>query len=379
MGEPPVPRAPADGPAPSSQSSNGSETTFFNGEERVEHETMKIHHTEGNQTVEYMEEQEHSHQVEMERRQSAVQSLARQYTQRSNVGGHIDGHSPFTSDDPMSPLNPHGEKFNARTWARTIANITSEHGGGYRTAGVCFQNLNVFGYGADTDYQKDVGNVLLEAPKALPALFGQKRGLRRVDILRDFNGVIEAGEMCIVLGPPGAGCSTFLKTLSGEMNGIYTDPSTYLNYQELSAKEMHKHHAGDAIYTAEVDVHFPMLSVGETLAFASRARCPRTLPEGISRDEYCGHLRDVVMAMYGISHTVNTRVGNEYIRGVSGKYFVFEQQYISCMHTNYCSLKVVRENVSQSPRRPCPTLPFSAGTTPPVVWIRQTPLSFAKP
>jgi ATP-binding cassette subfamily G (WHITE) protein 2 (PDR) len=26
----------------------------------------------------------------------------------------------------------------------------------------------------------------------------------------------------------------------------------------------------------------------------------------------------VVMAMYGISHTVNTRVGNDYVRGVSG-------------------------------------------------------------
>jgi ABC-type multidrug transport system permease subunit/ABC-type multidrug transport system ATPase subunit len=29
-------------------------------------------------------------------------------------------------------------------------------------------------------------------------------------------------------------------------------------------------------------------------------------------------MRDVIMAMFGISHTVNTRVGNDYIRGVSG-------------------------------------------------------------
>lgn len=86
----------------------------------------------------------------------------------------------------------------------------------------------------------------------------------------------------------------------------------------LSAKEMHTHHRGEAVYTAEVDVHFPQLSVGDTLTFAARARQPRRLPEGLSRNDFSDHLRDVVMAMFGISHTVNTKVGNEFVRGVSG-------------------------------------------------------------
>lgn len=81
---------------------------------------------------------------------------------------------------------------------------------------------------------------------------------------------------------------------------------------------MHTHHRGEAIYTAEVDVHFPQLSVGDTLTFAARARQPRQLPQGLNRNEFAHHLREVVMAMFGISHTVNTRVGNEYVRGVSG-------------------------------------------------------------
>ncbi|KAK6065954.1 ABC-2 type transporter [Seiridium cupressi] len=259
-----------------------------------------------------------SDQQEMERRHSVVQSLARRYTEHSNADGHDGAPNIFTNNDPMSPLNPRGEKFDAQTWAKTIANMVSEHGTGYRTAGVCFQNMNVFGYGTETDYQKDVGNVWRELPNLLSSALASKRGKRRIDILRDFNGVIEAGEMCVVLGPPGSGCSTFLKTLAGETNGLYTDSTTELNYQGISSKEMHKYHSGDAIYTAEVDVHFPMLSVGDTLTFASRARCPRTMPPGVTRTEFCEHLRDVVMAMYGISHTINTRVGNEYIRGVSG-------------------------------------------------------------
>ncbi len=81
---------------------------------------------------------------------------------------------------------------------------------------------------------------------------------------------------------------------------------------------MQTQHRGEAIYTAEVDVHFPQLSVGDTLTFAARARSPRTLPGGLNHNMLANHMRDVVMAMFGISHTINTRVGNEYVRGVSG-------------------------------------------------------------
>lgn len=81
---------------------------------------------------------------------------------------------------------------------------------------------------------------------------------------------------------------------------------------------MAKHFRGEAIYTAEVDVHFPMLTVGETLYFAARARAPRHIPGGATKYQFAEHMRDVIMAIFGISHTVNTKVGNDYIRGVSG-------------------------------------------------------------
>lgn len=81
---------------------------------------------------------------------------------------------------------------------------------------------------------------------------------------------------------------------------------------------MHSQFRGEAIYTAEVDVHFPMMTVGETLAFAAKARSPRFVPGGLSRTSYAEHLRDVIMAVFGISHTLNTKVGNDFVRGVSG-------------------------------------------------------------
>ncbi|KAG6007140.1 ZEB2-regulated ABC transporter 1 [Claviceps maximensis] len=254
---------------------------------------------------------------EMLRRSSAVQALARSYSRASAAadGEATTGLNPFFATHD-SCLNPNSPKFSARAWAKAMVDLAAEDGKSFRSSGVCFQNLNVHGFGAATDYQKDVANVWLSAAGAARQLTGN--GKQRIDILRSFDGLVRKGEMLVVLGPPGSGCSTFLKTIAGEMNGIYTGDGSYFNYQGVSAREMHTRHRGEAIYTAEVDAHFPQLSVGDTLTFAARARQPRQLPAGLNRHGFANHLRDVVMAMFGISHTVNTRVGNEYVRGVSG-------------------------------------------------------------
>ncbi|KAI1372155.1 ATP-binding cassette transporter [Hypoxylon crocopeplum] len=253
-----------------------------------------------------------------ESRHSIVQDLAREYTSYTNNTAVSMDESKrkllSVSNEPNSPLNPRSKAFNARTWAMRVA---EERAQGFMRVGVCFQDLNVFGYGTPTDYQKDVGNVWLAIPGMLRRFFSTSAGASRIDILRQFDAVVNPGEMCVVLGPPGSGCSTLLKTIAGEMNGIYADDSSYFNYQGISAKEMHTAHRGDAIYTAEVDVHFPQLTVGDTLTFASHARYETELPQGITRTEFCKHYRDVVMALYGISHTLNTKVGDAYIQGVS--------------------------------------------------------------
>ncbi|KAL7622659.1 Multidrug resistance protein [Parahypoxylon ruwenzoriense] len=239
---------------------------------------------------------------ELERRESLVHELARRYTTQSRAAGV---RNPYLDAAEDSPLNPHSPNFNARAWAKAVVQVADREGQEFRAAGVCFQNLNVHGFGAATDYQKDVANVWLETAGIVRKVMGV--GQRKIDILRNFDGLVRKGEMVVVLGPPGSGCSTFLKTIAGETSGIYVDDKTYFNYQGLTAKEMHSHHRGEAIYTAEVDVHFPITGA-----------CAAPSPPGVDKTTYANHLRDVTMAMFGISHTVNTRVGNEYVRGVSG-------------------------------------------------------------
>ena len=45
-----------------------------------------------------------------------------------------------------------------------------------------------------------------------------------------------------------------------------------MNYQGIPKETMHKDFRGECIYQAEVDAHFPQLTVGQTLDFAARAR-----------------------------------------------------------------------------------------------------------
>ncbi|MCJ1308910.1 hypothetical protein MMC25_002565 [Agyrium rufum] len=249
-----------------------------------------------------------------------VQKLARQLTQRSNHSTHTaDGdENPFQVKEG-SRLDPHSPNFSPRAWAKAVLVLETRDPEKWlpRTAGVAFRNLHVHGFGQASDYQKSVGNVFLEVVSIGRKLLGMAKP-RKIQILQDFEGIVEAGEMLVVLGPPGSGCSTFLKTIAGETHGFHVDDQSYLNYQGISAKKMHNNFRGEAIYTAEVDVHFPQLSVGDTLDFAAQARAPRHIPGGVSRRDYARHMRDVIMAVFGISHTLNTRVGNDFVRGVSG-------------------------------------------------------------
>ncbi|KAI0831531.1 ABC-transporter extracellular N-terminal-domain-containing protein [Hypoxylon sp. FL0890] len=222
---------------------------------------------------------------------------------------------PLPLNGPLDPNSPH---FNARQWAKAFYNIRvdSSEGNPPRTTGVAFKDLSVYSFGSATDFQKTVGNIFLGSGSLIRQLVGAKQ--QRVDILHNLEGVVHSGEMLAVLGPPGSGCSTFLKTIAGDTHGFYVNANATINYQGIRPKEMRTAFRGETIYTAEVDEHFPFLTDGDTLYFAARARCPKNIPDGISRKEYTEHLRDVTMAMFGISRTKNTPVGDDFIRGVSG-------------------------------------------------------------
>ena len=178
-----------------------------------------------------------------------VAELARTLTGQSTWSNVPD--NPFDGEKD-SALDPSSHNFRARQWVKSMVKLQqADNKNPGRTAGIAFQNMNVHGFGRATDYQKDVGNVWLELIGYGKRLFGIGKRPRRIEILRGFEGIVESGEMLIVLGPPGSGCSSFLKTITGDTHGFVVDENSYLNYQGIRATQMHKYFRGEAIYNAE--------------------------------------------------------------------------------------------------------------------------------
>ncbi|KAL3962911.1 hypothetical protein ACCO45_004434 [Purpureocillium lilacinum] len=191
-------------------------------------------------------------------------------------------------------LDPESSNFDLSKWLRRFVDQLQAEGVEARRTGVAFRNLDVFGSGAALQLQQTVGSFLL-APARLGELlsFGKKQPKQ---ILHGFEGLVKSGELLVVLGRPGSGCSTLLKTLCGELEGLELGSNSVIHYNGIPLKQMQREFKGETVYNQEVDKHFPHLTVGQTLEFAA----------------------SVVMAAIGLSHTYNTKVGNDFIRGVSG-------------------------------------------------------------
>jgi ATP-binding cassette, subfamily G (WHITE), member 2, PDR len=86
----------------------------------------------------------------------------------------------------------------------------------------------------------------------------------------------------------------------------------------IPQEQMIKNVKGEIVYNADVDTHFPHLTVRQTLEFAAALRTPSNRIVAASRKENIQRVVAVVMAICGLTHTRNTKVGNDYIRGVSG-------------------------------------------------------------
>jgi hypothetical protein len=114
------------------------------------------------------------------------------------------GKEPVTFHDQLDQtnpqLNPFSEDFNAYIWAKHLVNAKIRNPERYpsRSAGISFENLGAYGYSRGTDYQANVLNTVMK----LKSLFSNRKG-GRVEILRNFNGVVKKGETCVVLGRPG--------------------------------------------------------------------------------------------------------------------------------------------------------------------------------
>ena len=136
-----------------------------------------------------------------------------------------------------------------------------------RKSGITFQDLCVYGVDESFAIAPTVTDLLKGPVGAVQAILSQMKTPPR-KILKNLNGFAKPGESVLVLGRPGAGCTTFLKALSGTDFDLYKGVTGDIRYDGLPQKEMLKLFKNDLVYNPELDVHFPHLTVDQTLTFA---------------------------------------------------------------------------------------------------------------
>lgn len=222
------------------------------------------------------------------------------------------------SDSTRRPSLEDGEFDLPEFLYRGVMDARTSDGGPTKKLGVSFKNLTVAASETSSSSVKTLPRAIINTfgpdlwsfvTNRVPALkFGKAP---TVDLIHDMTGTVRHGEIMLVLGRPGSGCSTFLKTIANHRDE-YADVQGQVYYGAISAKDQEHQFRGEVVYCEEDDRHFPSLTVWQTLWFAlknkTRKKDQWTVPVVL----------DAFLQMFGIEHTKDTLVGDEHVRGVSG-------------------------------------------------------------
>lgn len=112
-----------------------------------------------------------------------------------------------------------------------------------------------------------------------------------------------------------------------------TVPNSYaqvdgdVHFGSMDAEQAKKYH-GSIVINNEEELFYPTLTVGETMDFATRLNMPQTKNHSSKSTETRRKFKQFLLNSMNIAHTETTKVGDAYVRGVSG-----QQQ--TCIHNSF--------------------------------------------
>ena len=251
------------------------------------------------------------------------EQLAR-VTHRLADDSNTDIEQPSPSHPELTPHDTDGG-FNLRQWIENRNSVEESQGIPHKRMGLSWRDLSVYApSGSSTSFIKTLpeailGSFGLDALNFVRNVFAQSNKKKDLDsrnmkmIIGGHEGVLKPGEMLLVLGRPGSGCSTFLQAVTSSLPSSLTlHPSSTISYGGFSPSEITRKLRGEVVYSGEDDLHYPHLSVERTLRFALRNKVPRGQKRliGESRDMFIERCVDVLLKMFRISHVKETIVGD---------------------------------------------------------------------
>ncbi|KAK2684961.1 ABC multidrug transporter H [Fusarium oxysporum] len=216
-------------------------------------------------------------------------------------------------DKPVNSLVTEGMEWSLKPKVTAFKERDRASGSPDRELGVTWRDLNVQVVSADAAIHENMlsqFNVPMSIKEAR-----HKPPLKT--IINNAHGCVKPGEMLLVLGRPGSGCTTLLNMISNKRQG-YASVSGDIHYGSMTATEA-KQYRGQIVMNTEEELFFPSLTVAQTMDFATRLKLPFCLPQVVANKEQLRtETRDFLLQSMGIDHTRDTKVGNAFIRGVSG-------------------------------------------------------------
>ncbi|KAG0784732.1 hypothetical protein G6F16_008005 [Rhizopus arrhizus] len=208
--------------------------------------------------------------------------------------------------------NAASDEFNLDEFLNGLREERASAGHLPKNLGVSWKNLTVKGAAADAHTIPTVFSFL-----QFWKFFGVGVSKNKKVILNDLTGHCKEGEMLLVLGRPGAGCTSFLKVIAN-MRGSYTDIDGDVSYGGIDAATFAKRYRGQVCYNEEEDQHYPTLTAKQTLQFALRMKTPGNRLPNETRADFINKVLFMLGNMLGLTKQMNTMVGNAYVRGLSG-------------------------------------------------------------
>lgn len=179
-----------------------------------------------------------------------------------------------------------------------------------------FKDVKVWGSDSELEHLQTLASIVEVPMKLMRKLFSRKKHARKT-ILHGIDGYVQEGETLLLLGRPGSGCTTLLKALSGSTE-TFQGWSGDIAYFGFPVNTVRKDYRGDLVYNAEVDVHFPYLTVLRTLGFAVKTKTTVENNKRSQRAQKVNNVTEALLKVFGLEATKDTFVGNEFVQGVSG-------------------------------------------------------------
>ncbi|KAG0172189.1 hypothetical protein DFQ30_011013 [Apophysomyces sp. BC1015] len=248
--------------------------------------------------------------VNIEAAKDEYQSLKRELTHTSHQS--VDD-AKLEEGEAESEVFNLDEFLHGVSYEQRVAGHTPKH------LGLIWKNLVVKGLGAEAHTISTVFSTMMSVVQFWKLFNAGNNNMEssKKTILKNLTGFCKDGEMLLVLGRPGSGCTSLLKVLSN-MRSSFTDVDGDISFGGIDAATFAKNYRGQTCYNEEEDQHHPTLTVKQTLQFSLRTRTPGARLPDESKPDFVNRILYMLGNMLGLTKQMDTLVGNAFIRGLSG-------------------------------------------------------------